>query len=262
MKVEEANKIVEAQLEKLAEALAAGKSDTLRNYLSTMSKMYKYSFRNLLLIQSQKPDASYVAGFQSWRKLGRWVKKGEKAITIITPINFKRESANADKVEEQFTMFRAGHVFDFSQTEGEPLANLATVGGDPGDQLESLKSLVKDHQISLEYQADLNGADGLSKGGIIVIKEGLSPAVEFSVLVHELAHELLHKGTVVESKTVRETEAEAVAFVVSEAIGLTTTDASSDYIQLYSGDSETLKSSLERIQKTSTTILSGLNSPK
>jgi len=192
MKVEEAKKIADAQLEKLTEALKSGKSDTLKRYLSTMSKMHRYSFRNLMLIQSQNPDASYVAGFQSWKKFGRWVKKGEKGITIIAPIQFKRE--RPDKEEEQITAFRAGYVFDVSQTEGEPLAEFAEVGGDPGRHLVSLRALVISQNISLEYEPSLGGADGVSKGGTIVLKEGLRPAAEFSVLVHEFAHELLHRG--------------------------------------------------------------------
>jgi len=77
------------------------------------------------------------------------------------------------------------------------------------------------------------------------------------VLVHEIAHELLHTGDrrANTSKTVRETEAEAVAFVVSHAIGLNTSTAASDYIQLYSGNKETLLGSLELIQRAATEIL-------
>ena len=107
--------------------------------------------------------------------------------------------------------------------------------------------------------ADLGGADGMSKGGAIVIRSNQSPAQEFSVLVHEFAHELLHHGEVEkQSKTVRETEAEAVAYVVTEGVGLSANSASANYIQLYQGDQDTLEMSLAAIQKTATTILSGL----
>jgi len=80
------------------------------------------------------------------------------------------------------------------------------------------------------------------------------------ILVHELAHELLHQGeaAVRGSKTVRETEAEAVAFVVSQAIGLDTNTASSDYIHLYAGDKDTLVRSLDHIQQTASKILAGI----
>jgi hypothetical protein len=77
------------------------------------------------------------------------------------------------------------------------------------------------------------------------------------VLAHEATHEILHrdkKGTP-KDKKVRETEAEAVAFVVCHGIGLDVNSASSDYIQLYNGDKETLMESLGRIQKTASEIL-------
>lgn len=95
----------------------------------------------------------------------------------------------------------------------------------------------------------------MSRGGRISIRQGLTPATEFSVTVHELAHELLHQaGERPASKIVRETEAEAVAFVVSTAIGLKPGTSSSDYIQLYAGSSETLSASLDRIQHTAAEI--------
>jgi hypothetical protein len=97
----------------------------------------------------------------------------------------------------------------------------------------------------------------VSSGGLIRLKKGLTAAEELSVLAHETAHEVLHKNreNMPKEKKVRETEAEAVAFVVCHAIGLDTNSASSDYIQLYNGDKETLIESLGRIQKTASEIL-------
>ena len=107
----------------------------------------------------------------------------------------------------------------------------------------------------------LGGADGGSTGGTIRVIGSLSDAERFSVLAHEWAHELLHQ---VEKdyrppKTVRETEAESVAYVVAHAFGLETGTASSDYIQLYNGDRDTLTTSLDRIQKTACTIIESIN---
>ena len=108
----------------------------------------------------------------------------------------------------------------------------------------------------------MGSAHGMSLKGRILLRDDLSPAVEFSVLVHETAHELLHAGDrrANTSKTVRETEAEAVAFVVSHAIGLSTSTAASDYIQLYSGDKDTLLASLGLIQRDATEILGAIQS--
>jgi hypothetical protein len=109
----------------------------------------------------------------------------------------------------------------------------------------------------LEYSESIGSAEGVSAGGLIKLKKGLTAAEELSVLAHEAAHEILHrdkKGTP-KDKKVRETEAEAVAFVVCHGIGLDTNSASSDYIQLYNGDKETLMESLGRIQRTAAEIL-------
>ena len=101
----------------------------------------------------------------------------------------------------------------------------------------------------------------MSEGGKITLLPDLAPAEHLSVLVHEVAHELLHRGDRRPSTThtVRETEAEAVAFVVCNAVGLDTNSASSDYIQLHSGDKATLAESLTFIQKTAAEILTAIS---
>ena len=101
-----------------------------------------------------------------------------------------------------------------------------------------MRAFAKRCGIEVEYgNRELGSADGVSFGGRILLRDDLAPAVEFAVLVHEIAHELLHRGErrAAVSKTARETEAEAVAFVVSRAIGLDTNTAAADYIKLYSG---------------------------
>jgi len=105
---------------------------------------------------------------------------------------------------------------------------------------------------------------GRSSGGTITIQPSLPPAEEFSALVHEFAHELLHHGPNRQktTKTMRETQAEAVAFVVNTAIGLDTNTASSDYIQLYQGKKQTLAESLHTIRQAANTILAELNIKK
>ena len=97
----------------------------------------------------------------------------------------------------------------------------------------------------------------MSTGGRILLHSKLDAGQAFSVLVHELAHELLHQKEKL-PKTVRETEAEAVAFVVCEAVGLESSTASSDYIQLYRGDKEMLLASMKRIHRTAGEIIRGI----
>jgi hypothetical protein len=263
MKAEEAKKVADTQLERLAQALKEGKSEALQSYLSALSKFHKYSFRNVMLILSQRPEATRVAGFQTWKKIGRWVKKGEKGIAVIVPMPVRRAESTADRDEklEEIFRFKAGFVFDVCQTEGQALPVLSEVQGEPGEYAAKLKALLAEKQIGLEYTKELGGADGASQGGKILIKAGLGASTEFSIIVHELAHELLHYSAdrKEKNKRVRETEAEAVAFVVSEAIGLRSGTACTDYIQLYQGDADTLKDSLDAIQRTATVILSALH---
>lgn len=252
MQIVEVKKLAESGTLKLIEALKAGRSEALTEYFKAISKLYSYSFRNMCLIFAQRENATRVEGFRAWKKLNRTVKKGEKGIVIISPIFKKSE----DKEEVRF---KASYVFDVSQTEGEELFKLGEAEGNPGEFLNKLKDFVVKSEIDLNYVENLNGADGISKGGSIVLKNGLTPSTEFSVLVHELAHEILHhKAEERKTKKVRELEAEAVAYVVSEAIGLKSLEASKDYIQLYDGNDELLTESLNSIHKASSQILSYL----
>jgi hypothetical protein len=254
----------------LADALEAGKSDALKEYLSVMGRFHRYSFGNVLLIAAQRPDATHVAGFRRWNELGRHVMKDQRGIGIMAPLVRKRRGeVEAGKEEVQgdekiLRGFRVVYVFDVSQTEGKPLPEPETVRGDPGPWLGRLTAHVEGRGIELVRSPMPSGQFGLSEGGRIELAEGMSPAQEFSVLVHELAHELLHHdpaGDRPTSRTVRETEAEAVAFVVASSAGLEVGSSSSDYIQLYRGDRATLGASLARIQRVSAEILIALEPP-
>jgi antirestriction protein ArdC len=263
MQVEHIRKMADQALERLAEQLEQGKSDQLKEFLAAMGRFWHYSLGNQWLIAAQRPDATRVAGFHTWRKLGRTVKKGQRGIAIMAPIVFrkrKRDDAEAPTdEEEEVCRFRVAYVFDISQTEGKPLPDTACVEGDPAEYLERLMGLIEAKGIKLEYRY-LGTALGASAGGTIYLREGLAPAERFATLVHEVAHELLHQGDKERpsSKTVREVEAESVAFTVCESIGLTTSTASSDYIQLYDGNKDTLRESLARIRDTATEILAGV----
>jgi len=161
--------------------------------------------------------------------------------------------------------FRSAYVFDVSQTDGEELPELSTkVSGDVGERRERLIDFIIAQGIQLEFKESIAPALGVSYGGKIALLPGQSTAEEFSTLVHELSHEMLHKADrrTATTKIVRETEAEAIAFVVSKTIGLDTGRASADYIHLYHGNAALLTESLEVIQRTSALILSALETPR
>lgn len=261
MNADELKKLTTESLDHLSAALAEGHSERLSALLKTMAQFHRYSFHNVCLIARQRPDATRVAGFHAWRKLGRFVRKGEKGIAILAPIVGRKDADAADSDSKTVVGFRAAYVFDVAQTDGEPLPETAQAAGDPGTRTRALEATITAQGITVEHVDDLDGAYGTSSGGRIQILNGLAPAAEFSVLAHEYAHELLHHSSDrPEARDTRELEAEAVAFVVGHGIGLDVTDAARDYIHLYRGDGTLLAQSLDRIQRTASTILAALDS--
>lgn len=267
MNREEALELAERGVDELIAALERGRSERLLEYLAFQARFPRYSFNNCLLIAVQKPDATFVAGFQRWKELGRFVRKGEKGIMILAPLlkrsKHEDEAAHERSDEEsspRIVGFRATYVFDVSQTEGEELPEFSVITGDPSELLPRLRRLVGDHGIALRYEEQLGGADGVSEGGRIAIRQGLPAAEGFAVLAHELAHELLHRSERRKETTrsTRELEAEAVAFVVCRAAGLDGLARSSDYIQLYQGDKQMLLASLAHIQRVAALLIDGL----
>ena len=271
LKQQTAKEAIAANVQALIEQLERGHSEGLTAYLLAMGKFHNYSFGNILEIARQKPDATRVAGMYAWNQLGRRVKKGEKGIRILAPmigIRRKKDSEAEKDIRTQnqpvLVGFRSAYVFDVSQTDGAELPELSErVKGNVGEYRERLIDFVIAQGIALDWKESISPALGVSYGGKIVLFPGQETAEEFSTLVHELAHEMLHKAErrTATTKTVRETEAEAIAFVVGKTIGLDTGRASADYIHLYHGNAALLAESLEVIQKTAAVILSALETP-
>ncbi len=253
----------------LIEQLEAGHSEGLTAYLTAMGRFHSYSFGNILEIARQKPDATRVAGLYAWNQLGRKVMKGQKGVRILAPLIGSRKKKDTEAVSKDpaavnkpiLVGFRAVYVFDVSQTEGAELPAFSErTTGEVGEYRERLIAFTQAQGIELEFKDSIAPALGMSYRGRIAILPGQAPAEEFSTLVHELAHEMLHKAErrTATTKTVRETEAEAIAFVVSQTIGLDSGRASADYIHLYHGNAALLTESLEVIQRTSALILSAI----
>jgi len=274
MNVEEARQLAKEKIEELGQELERGHSETLRAYLAAMAKFPRYSPNNIWLILAQAPQSRQVAGFGTWKRLGRYVRKGEHGIAILAPCVKRRnpdgvrakpkrdmpaghEDADTDEV---VVGFRGAYVFDVSQTAGAPLADLAIVAGNPSVYTDRLKAFVAEYGMVIEYSWRIAPARGACTGKTIVLVPDMPPAEHLSTLAHELGHALLHRrdGREGLSRTVRETEAEAVAFVVCEAIGLESRSSSADYIQLWNGDVKTLTASLERVQKTAAQIIAAI----
>lgn len=268
-KLEKLHESVDQALDKLAASLESGRSDTLKAWLTTMSRFHDYSLGNQMLIAWQRPDATHVAGFHAWKKFNRLVNKGEKGIMILAPVT--RIVAKVEERDDKGNLHEKSirklvntklvYVFDVSQTHGDPLPELANVRGDPTAYMPKLKDLIAAKGIELYFADRLPmNAQGISEGGKIGCQKGLPPAEAFRTLSHELAHELLHRGERRKetTKRTRELEAESVAFVVCSAIGLDARQTSTDYIHLYRGDKSALYESLQFIREVSRDILSVL----
>lgn len=261
-------------------------SERYREYLKAMARFHRYSFGNIILIAMQRPDATRVAGMTTWNQLGRTVKKGEHGIKILAPIITKHTVRNAvmdetgcpmvdiktnqPVVEEQTLTVRRGyrtvHCWDISQTTGEDLPTLAQDLQGRVQDYERLKAaLTQVAQCPVSFRKTKGEKGSYSPGQHrIVISNELSELQSVKTLVHELAHSRLHHrqgaDPIKKDRPTAEIEAESVAFVVCQHLGLDTSDYSFEYLAGWSGDEQIkeLRASLPIIQKTSDAIITEL----
>lgn len=255
-------------------------SDKYLEYLRFFAKMHNYSFNNTILILSQLPTASLCASYQTWKSLKCPVKKGQKGLSILVPIPYKQErlvsctdgnghvlynadgSEKTEKVYIDRLFFRIGKVFDISQCDGElpTLSNELT--GSQDCFAQALTELMQNSDIPIAYDNSLSGS---STNGYYHIEEhrialrcGMSTNQCMKTLIHEKAHSLLHgKDGNHYTRNEAEVQAESIAFVVSEILGLDTSSYSFGYIASWSSGKELkeLQQSLSVIEKTSKEIL-------
>ena len=176
-KAAELNANIRRTIEQLAnETDAARQSQLFRDYLRSSAAFWDYSWHNQFLIWRQRPDASYVGGFNTWLKCGRYVRKGEKGIAILAPMFFKdkRQNGKGTEAEVQRIYFKVVYVFDLSQTDGTPLPELPSksVGERGQDMLSRLLRFAESRGITVRFveKCSLNGAAGTSKGTEIEIR--------------------------------------------------------------------------------------------
>jgi antirestriction protein ArdC len=217
-----------------------------------------------MMIWSHRPTATRVAGYQTWRKMDRFVRVGERGIPIFAPRVFKRqEAADADglvTVEKAHLWFKVVHLFDISQTDGKPLPNLPTgCTGDAGDLEQRLCAFATGKRIRVET-GDTGEAKGYAeqKGTHIVLSRALGAAERAAVLVHELAHCLLHFGKSHRPNLrQRELEAEATAYAVAHHFGLDL--QSTFYLASYGVKAADLLESLTIIQRAAHEVISAVD---
>ena len=252
-------------------------------YLTVMSRFHNYSFNNCMLIAWQRPDATLVAGYRAWQdKFGRHVKKGERGIRILSPIVVKGKlpedeqhdtgDPDAEKAEaKRLVGFRLATVFDVSQTEGRDLPSMGVdeLQGDVGEFETVMDAIGKISKYPISFEEISGGAKGFFSHADpkrIVIQEGMPQAQTLKTAVHELAHSVMHdfepedKSRPLPDRTTREVQAESVAFVVSNWLGLDTSDYSFGYIASWSSGKEIseLRASLDDVRLASHGIIDGI----
>lgn len=246
-------------------------SENYKNMLTVMSKFHKYSANNCILILMQCPNATLVAGYKSWQtNFKRQVKKGEKAIQILAPSKRKYtkketdEDGNETEKEIEYMAFYPTNVFDISQTEGE---DLPTICNELKGDVDGFKNLFEGIKKATTANVSIGEVDGQAKGYFshkdneIVVKEGMEQTQTIKTLIHEVAHSILHcDGGEQENadKQTKEVQAESVAYIVANYLGIDTSDYSFGYVAGWSSGKEVkeLKASLDVIQKTANKIIS------
>ena len=252
-------------LDALTEGIEALTSSAAwRSHLEVQGRFHRYSFSNTLLIVRQDPGASRVAGFATWKSLGRAVRKGERAIWILAPMTGRRTRMADGEEHRPILGFRPVAVFDVAQTDGEPLPKVCRTL--EGDDPAALFGRLADRASRLGYAVDVTELPGTTNGDCsfarrrIRVERRNDPAQQVKTLAHELAHALLHEGT--DDRPLAELEAESTAFVVCHTLGLDTSGYTFGYVACWAGGGPEavarIKSSGTRIQRAASVILDAL----
>ncbi|MGV8965231.1 MAG: ArdC-like ssDNA-binding domain-containing protein [Cellulomonas sp.] len=258
------------------EELAA--SDAWRNMLTVAARFPTYSPSNVLLIALQRPEATRVAGFRTWTSLGRHVIKGEHGIAILAPCLYRGESSD-EPIESEAPRnleppsieaggpdqrgsphsiqqrhlrgFRVVHVFDLSQTDGEPLADVAPEllrGASPGDLWKRVETLIAADGYVVE-RGDCSGANGYTDyaNRTVRVRDDVDPAQAVKTLLHEAGH--IRGGhqqrfpdyhSSERCRGVAEVEAESIAYLVANMAGVDASGYSVPYVANWSGGDVTV----------------------
>lgn len=272
--------VKERKIDEVLKRLKEGVSDiqesgNFKQFLLTMSKFHDYSIGNLILIMVQKPEATRVAGFKTWKDLGRWVKKGEKGIAILAPCmppkGQKPEPKGNDDEEKEIEVspiyFKVVHVFDISQTDGEPLPefDVPSLTGEANEELfENMMSLARMQRLDVSFESRPHqdpAIKGTYSGKSIWVRPEETRAQQLKTLLHEVAHYYSENVFRIPRRDA-ETIAESVAFTVGAHFGFDSGTRSFSYVALWAEDKKVLEANLAAIRKVSTKMFDALESIK
>jgi hypothetical protein len=247
------------------EVAAVQDSEAFKRYLAAQAVFHHYSARNVFLILFQRPEATRVAGYTTWQKLGRQVRRGESGITIFAPAPFKQTTTatiTGEVTEELIPRFKTATVFDIAQTVGEPLPTIK-LGEIAGSAPSGAYAVLVDFAASIGYTMVSHPEDDEAEGRCnyeertISVQAGTAERM-LHILIHELAHALTAAIRQTHDRTERETIAEGVAFVACTAIGLDAGGYAFPYIAGYAGQKDgaaIITRLMDTIQKTAAQII-------
>lgn len=276
---------IENFIKQLADAVQ-GETTTgqVAEYLAFSKRFRKYSFNNTLLIFIQKPTASYVAGFNAWKKMGVTVNKGAKAIYIYAPITKKEDDIKPGKdgldteiTKKNVMYFRAVPVFDISDTNAEekgikpqkPQWHDPNTPSEVADQLfEYTLEFCKDNGIKITHDDAKGGEMGWARGDHINLSSNISGVNKLATLIHEIAHSLLHfkdssvffgdEYTLNLTSAQAELQAESIAYTVMKNYDLPVTHQAT-YLALWKADKDAVIKNMTIIKKVANFIIDGID---
>lgn len=309
----------DAKLESLQRELAGAVSAVVtgedwKRALTFAAQFRSRSFNNTMLIYAQHhraytegrvpdPTPTYVAGFRQWSSLGRHVRKGQSGYGILAPVTARfasftpanqdswRRLAGAERprpgetVRSRMVGLRPAHVWDISQTDGDPIPQLPRPTLPTGRAPEGLWDGLADQITAAGYglrlvstAVSIGGANGLTDflAREVTLRMDMDDAAQTKTLAHELGHVLLHEpnrdrtsaADAALHRGIAEVEAESVALMVSAAHGLDTSSYTVPYVSTWASSIrdkspvEVVQSTAERVRSTAIGILDKLETLK
>ena len=255
-------------------------SEPFRRFLRFLANNPNYSHRNVLLILQQMPEATRTKGFKGWLKEGRCVREGQRGIRINA--NFQRDDEeellfpNQRKRDKEKRTFRRISVFDISQTialegeeEDEQSVPMPLFG--PADPFaeEMLEGQVEYYDLALTLLRRISPVPVIFRQGVrtegsvgeagIIVKDGMSQLHTIRTILNQMVR--VWRGPFCEDKDQLEIEAESVAFIVCQYLGLDTSEFSFPHIAKYSFGQERkcLEQFLEAIQQTALYLIDSID---
>lgn len=230
-----------------------------QSMLEVAARFHTYSPNNIWLILAQRPEATRVAGYRTWRNLDRWVRKGEHGIAVLAPIVTRTKPIDTSDERDHPELvkflrgFKVVHVFDIAQTDGAELPDVTPTlltGDAPNAAWDRLATQVTDAGFALE-RGDCDGANGYTNHTTrtVRVRDDVDDIQAVKTLAHELGHVLLHDNTdrTNDDRSRMEIEAESVAYLVCHHLGIISDDYSFAYLARWSdGDTNLIQTTAER----------------